>query len=176
MARAHHRRGQGPRRKFDMYKISLSLGALASGTASAVDVMAQFKTDFGAIPFQATLGPIDYYVTSIAAGTAAVTDLNVVNLGFLVGPSTLDSADLDPVTDANKFWYVRKFELQNNSSPAGIPWATQGLVTDFRVKTRRTLKVLGDTLWVAGRRAVVLELELADVPELVRVRHRIEIG
>lgn len=149
--RPHRGRRVGPKRKSDIYKTSLSLGALTSATASAVDVMAQFKTDFGAIPYQATLGPIEYYVTSIAAGTAAVTDLNTFNIGFLVGPATLDSADLDPVTDANKFWYVRKFELQNNSSPAGIPWATQGIRDDFKVRTMRTLKVLGDTLWLAGR-------------------------
>lgn len=139
-----HSSARSSKRKWDDYRLSYSDSSMTSGTVVVHDVFSQFKTDFGAIPFQATLGPIRFDLGTAATGTG--TSINYVSLGFLVGPATLDAADLDLSSDSKEFWWTRQFYLDNSSGQLKT-------VTDefraFNVRTMRTLKSLGDTLWLA---------------------------
>jgi hypothetical protein len=150
MATRKHRRTQG-RRKWDDYPVSHDFVGAASGTAEAYDIGNQFKTDYGYWPHQATLSIPRFDLSTVGTGTG--TGLNFITVGFVVGPNTLDAVDLDPVANAREFWWVRKYSVQNNSNPAGILWAIQGEggSDNWKVKTRRTLKALDDTLWMAVR-------------------------
>lgn len=147
MTRRHHRNfRRGTPRKFDIYRTSTNFAGAASGTPEAFDIMGQFKTDFGATPYQATLS-MDYFdLQTFATGTITAGSTPSVTLGFLVGPATLDAIDLNPSTDANKFWWVRKYYVD----PSTGRLVPQYDVLANKVRTRRTLKVLGDTLWCAA--------------------------
>lgn len=150
MTRPRHK-GRRPRRKFDDYPISHEFAGAATATPEAFDVMGQFATDYGAKPYQATLSIPRFDLATIGSGTG--TNRCSITLGFTVGPKTLDAADLDPVINPREFWWVRKYYVQNNSNPAGMLWAIQGMggADAWKVKTRRTLKNLDDTLWVVVR-------------------------
>lgn len=148
----HHRGGHGRKRKFDVYRHTVSSAIVTSGAGgiTANDIMASFKTAYGAEPFQATLSIPRFEVVSTGVGTG--TGLNSFTLGYAVAPSTMDAADLDPVANPDIFWWDRKWYVQNNSNPAGVPWAIQGVdFANMKVNTKRTLKTLGDTLFVAVR-------------------------
>lgn len=148
--RGGHTRHRGTRRKWDDYAVSLDFNATATGQVNVVDVMGNFKTAYGAVPHQATLSIPRFDLVSVGTGTG--TGVNGFNLGFAVGPATLDAADLDPVANADIFWWVRKYYVQNNSNPAGVPWAISGIdANNWKVNTRRTIKELGWTLWASVR-------------------------
>lgn len=145
------RKGKSPR-KFDMYRVSHTFSHTTSGAAGvlATDVGAGFSGTYGTNPYQATWSVERFDVSSLGTGTG--TGLNNITFGWLMGPSTLDTADLDPVANPDEFWWVRKFSVQNNSNPAGILWSIQGVdAGNMKVNTRRTRKNLGDTLWIASR-------------------------
>lgn len=147
----HHRGGGRQRRKWDDYELTVSSAIGTSGSLGIQDVMAQFKTDYGSVPHQATLSIPRFDLATLGTGTG--TGLNYVTLGLVVGPNTLDAVDMDPVANPRLFWWVRKYALQNNSNPAGIPWAIQGEGGDanWKVRTRRTLKELDSTLFAVIR-------------------------
>lgn len=150
--RGSTRRGSGrrPRRKFDIYRHSTVFNGVTTGVNEVEDIGAAFVSQYGAKPFQSTWSIPRFDISCQGTGTG--TGLNFATVGWMVGPSTLDAADLDPVVNPDLFWWVRKFALQNNSNPAGMPWAIQGEDSgNMRVNTRRTWKVLGDTLWLAVR-------------------------
>jgi len=153
MSRSHHRDSRRPQpRKFDVYRLTTSYNISTTGAAGVTtkDVMGQFATDYGAKPYQATLSIPRFDVTSEGTGTG--TGSNSFTVGFMVGSNQLDAADLDPVANPNEFWWDRKWYLQNNSNPVGVPWAMQGAAqSNLEVRTRRTLKNLDDTLWTAVR-------------------------
>jgi len=148
-----HRPRRGSRgRKFDIYRTSTTFNITTSGSAGvlASNIIGGFKTTYGADPFQATLSIPRFEVASVGVGTG--TGLNSFTLAFCVGPNTLDANDLDPVANPDQMWWDRKFYLQNNSNPAGIPWGIQGVdALNYKVNTRRTLKTLGDTLFASCR-------------------------
>jgi hypothetical protein len=151
--RAHRPRGRGPRRKWDDFAISHTFTGASTGVTEVYDVIGGsggFTATFGSRPHQATLSIPRFDMSTLGTGTG--TNVNSITLGFCVGPNTLDAADLDPSTNAQVFWWIRKYTLQNNSNPAGALWAIQGTdALNWTVRTRRTLKELGDTLWVAVR-------------------------
>lgn len=152
MTRNAGRRKGGPARKFDLWRSTASFAHTTSGAAGVLstDVGAAFASVYGTNPYQATWSVPRFDVSSLGTGTG--TGLNTLTFGWLMGPSTLDTADLDPVANPDEFWWVRKFTVQNNSNPAGILWSIQGVDSaNMKVNTRRTRKALGDTLWISSR-------------------------
>src|SRR5581483_6410735 len=149
-SRTTHRRGRGPRRKFDDYAVSHTFAGANSTVSEIFDVMNQFKTDYGAKPYQATLSIPRFDLVTV--GTGAGTNVNSVTLGFIVAPNTMTAPELDPVANPRNFWWTRKYYVQNNSNPPGVPWAIQGVdALDWTVRTRRTIKALDHTLFMVVR-------------------------
>lgn len=143
--------GRKKRRKWDDYSFTWTPTAFATNTFAALDVMQQFKTDFGSKPHQATLSIPRFDITTDALGTG--TGTNTITLGFMIGSSNMALTDpaLNPA-NSHGMWWVRKYQLQNNSNPPGVLWAIQGTdALNWKVRTRRTLKELDDTLWMCLR-------------------------
>lgn len=147
---AGHTRRRSQKRKFDIFRKSSTFTGATTGVAEIDPILSSFVTSYGAMPFQATLSIPRFDIMTVGTGTG--TGANSVTVGWLVGAGTLDAADLDPVANPDQFWWVRKFYLQNNSNPVGVPWAVQGIdMGNMRVGTKRTLKTLGDQLFLAVR-------------------------
>lgn len=150
MARSHHRRRRGSGRKWDDHRVSHTFTGASSTIPEIFDVFADFKSTYGAVPHQATLSIPRFDMSTIGTGTGSGT--NSVTLGFIVAPNTMTAIELDPVTNADVMWWDRKYYVQNNSNPAGELWAIQGSdELNWKVRTRRTLKALNETLFVCVR-------------------------
>lgn len=149
---AGHPKHRGSRRKWDDFATTIVHNGMVTGTFAASDVGAIFAGKYGYLPHQSTLDIPRFDMQTDAAGTG--TGTNLVTLGFKVASSAISLTDpsLDPVLNADDFWWVRKYQVQNNSNPPGVLWAIQGVdALDWKVNTRRTLKLLGDTLWCSIR-------------------------
>jgi hypothetical protein len=148
--RPHTSGHSAPKRKSTILRLGHTFTGAATATAEAWDVTADIQTLISAIPQGMTLGPGHFDLGLVGTGTG--TGLNSVTLGFIVGPSSLDALDMDPVSQANfGFWWLRKFYVQNNSNPAGEAWAVQGVADQFRINTRRRLEALKTSLFCVAR-------------------------
>lgn len=143
-SRHHHSHAGRKPRQARMHRVSEQF----SGASTGVVEVAQVLTSSTATT--PTLGPIYFDLACLGTGTG--TGLNVVSIGFFVGPSTMDAADLDMTTDPDiGWWYTRKIYLQNNSNPAGEAWTIQGQDKPFKVATRRKMPAFSSVLWLAVR-------------------------
>lgn len=127
----------------------MAFGGATSGTVEAQDLFSNFKTTYGAIPFQCTVRRPFFDLETLGTGTAA-TSRNYVEVGLFYGPATLDAVDMDPSTDADKFWWLRTFYVDSGSTPPGELSRSTGEMP-IRVRTSRSLKTLGDTVWLVAR-------------------------
>lgn len=125
---------------------SVSFTGGTSGTVEVSDILPALTAS---VNEGFTIGPILYDIACTGTGTG--TGQNSLTLGLLMGPGTLDAADLDPSANPNiGWWYTRKFYLQNNSNPAGEPWLIQGGPGPFKVATKRKVEALSTGLFVCA--------------------------
>lgn len=149
--RGRHAR-RGPKRKWDDFQLTLTSNGMATNTFTAFDVMGVFSGTYGSVPHQSTLSIPRFDIGTSAAGTG--TGTNYLTVGFMIASRLLSPTDasLNPSTAVRGFWWTRKYQLQNNSNPPATLLAVQGMdALNWKVRTRRTLKELDDTLWAVVR-------------------------
>jgi len=157
MPTASRRRPRGPagrrtRRKVEFARAVSTIGAQATGTIVAFDVLAPFKNELGILqnlPGE-TIAGIKY---RLFFGSTLATNSNapmIAAWGFQVASVEQDIADLDPLAFMHQDWM--EWGAWSGATPAAGTIFPCGLGDNgFRdVRVKRKLGEIRDTLWFAA--------------------------
>lgn len=166
MATTYRRRRSGyrrPRRKVVFARAATTTAAIATGTTIITDLLAPWVAEMGlTAPFPGTT------LTSIrirervswTTSSAGVNDHEVA-YGIIVGPLSLDPADLDPRPGAGLQshlpWLSWGDMFTNSGAGTGVfPFGSDADVSLGRgpyslIKAKRKLDNIGETVWLVNR-------------------------
>ena len=140
-----------PRRRVDIARASASASGLANGAVQLVDVLATYDADLGVVEFPpgATCVGLKYSLR-VASASLATNLATRFFWGFLVGPRTLDAADLDPSLNPHLNWmeWGARY-IGFSTAGADVPLVGAGDDGFRTVRSMRKLQELQETVWFA---------------------------